>query len=30
MTDKDNHYRFLRDHYKHERFEGRNSPVWGA
>ncbi|HBC0308493.1 TPA: hypothetical protein I8P22_002414 [Salmonella enterica subsp. enterica serovar Napoli] len=29
MTDKDNHYRFLRDHYKHERFEGRNSPVWG-
>lgn len=22
-------YAFLKAHYKHERFEGRNGPIWG-
>lgn len=29
MTFRQRHYLFLREHYKHERFEGRNDATWG-
>lgn len=29
MISEDEHYAFLKEHRKHERFEGRNDGIWG-
>lgn len=29
MTNRQAHYLFIREHYKHSRFEGRNDAIWG-
>lgn len=30
MVTPDTHYAFLKKHYRHNRFEGRNDSAWGA
>lgn len=29
MIFRQRHYLFIREHYKHDRFEGRNDATWG-
>lgn len=29
MLFRQKHYLFIREHYKHSRFEGRNDAIWG-
>jgi hypothetical protein len=29
MVTREHHYQFLKQHYKHDRFEGRNGNGWG-